>query len=892
MKIKSLRLKNFLLIKSGMDKDEIFLDFSSLPYLITLLVGQMGSGKTTILGHLQPGPSFGTLDDRNQLPDIIEGKNGLKEIIYDVDGHEIKCQHTYTWTKDHHAVKSYISKDGVELNPNGNQSSFRELEEIELGINANYLRLIRIGPNVSNLINLSAADRKAFMADLLSNVDIYMIIYKDIVEQVRTIQTQTQLISRKIADVSDTNLDAMRKTTKHLKRDIEDIRDKIRNTDAKISKYSEKNNLILEGRTLDEYIKELSKREKELEKLELKIDTETSNIQEATSEYKDINEVVRALGTHDAEIGNNSRLIMALQDDYTEKVDKKNKLIKDTRAVADTEYIDNLNSTFKEYQETIEAYKSDLAKFDCPYSSTELKSLLADIQSFDSILNDIMVYGFDIIHAVLDAGKGAKATANTMIERLQGRKFKLQKSLNNIQYVRKMEYDVSDELNIPDCCKVFTSCPYFITHPNTVKKSNDDKSFDKQYAEIMAEIDEIDAKMERYMVYPVVYGKIESLRAAFSSPADKLKKIRALNCKSFNYILENSSHTRWYDYDLIIDTMEKCEKREKMYMMQSKLHQIQNELETITSNDVNKLLEETEATIKQIDEDAKAIEELENNTNDIKQEIERLNEILETLTGIERTKKEIERMNAEKKELKSVITSMRDNIDAIKSNKSSITELSLHRSELLSLEAKSTNDFNVMVRRIDEISEAKAEYASLSKKLEALIYVRDAASSKKGIPLFYIKLFLNNCLDTINEMVSMIFGDSLEVLDFDITDKEFNIPYAKDGIRVEDVKYCSQGEKAVVSMALSFALMRNGLLTASTASSIVYNIILLDEIDAPLHKDEREKFLTILAQQIKAVNAEQVFLITHNNCFDGYPVNIILTSDEAIDNKTAVIIRP
>ena len=216
MKIKSLRLKNFLLIKSGMDKDEIFLDFSSLPYLITLLVGQMGSGKTTILGHLQPGPSFGTLDDRNQLPDIIEGKNGLKEIIYDVDGHEIKCQHTYTWTKDHHAVKSYISKDGVELNPNGNQSSFRELEEIELGINANYLRLIRIGPNVSNLINLSAADRKAFMADLLSNVDIYMIIYKDIVEQVRTIQTQTQLISRKIADVSDTNLDAMRKTTKRI----------------------------------------------------------------------------------------------------------------------------------------------------------------------------------------------------------------------------------------------------------------------------------------------------------------------------------------------------------------------------------------------------------------------------------------------------------------------------------------------------------------------------------------------------------------------------------------------------------------------------------------------------------------------------------------------------
>ena len=892
MKIKSLRMKNFLLIKSGMDKDEIYLDFTKLPNPITLLVGQMGSGKTTILGHLQPGPSFGTLDERNQLPDIIEEKDGLKEIIFDVDGHEVKCKHIYTWTKDHHSVKSYISKDGVELNPNGNQSSFRELEEIELGINANYLRLIRIGPNVSNLINLSAADRKSFMAELLSNVDIYMIIYKDIVEQVRTIQTQTQLISRKIADVSDTNLESMRKSIKHLKRNIENIRDQIRENDARASKYNERNKLILQNRTLDEYIKDMEKKERELEKLELKIDTETANIQEATSEYKDINEVVRALGTRDAEISNNARLISALQDDYNDKVDKKNRLIKDTRALADADYIENLNNTFKEYQETIEVYKSNLEKFDCPYSSAELKSLLAEIQSFDSILNDLTSYGYEIIHSVLAAGKGAKATANSMIEKLQGRKFKLQKSLNNIQYVRKMEYDVSDELALPDCCKCFTDCPYFVTHPNTVKKSNDDKSFDKQYTDIMNEIDEIDAKMERYMVYPVVHGKIESLKLAFASPADKLKKIHALNCKNVNYILENSSHSNWYDYDEIINTMEKCEKREKMYSMESKLHQIKSELDSISSNDVNKLIEETEIITKQIDEDAKAIEDLESNTKDIKQDIERLNNILETLTSIDRSKREIERMKDERKELKSLITEMRDNIEAVRSNKDSIRELTLNASELVSLEAKYTAEFNTTVRRVEEITEAKAEYASLSKKLEALIYVRDAASSKKGIPLFYIKLFLNNCLDTINDMVSMMFGDDLEILDFDINDKEFNIPYAKDGIRVEDVKFCSQGERAVVSMALSFALMRNGLLTASATSSVIYNIILLDEIDAPLHKDEREKFLTILAQQIKAVNAEQVFLITHNNCFDGYPVNIILTSDESIDNRVATIIRP
>jgi hypothetical protein len=46
----------------------------------------------------------------------------------------------------------------------------------------------------------------------------------------------------------------------------------------------------------------------------------------------------------------------------------------------------------------------------------------------------------------------------------------------------------------------------------------------------------------------------------------------------------------------------------------------------------------------------------------------------------------------------------------------------------------------------------------------------------------------------------------------------------------------------------------------------------------------------ILAQQMKDINAEQVFLITHNNSFDGYPVNIIMTTPETIDNKETPVL--
>ena len=72
--------------------------------------------------------------------------------------------------------------------------------------------------------------------------------------------------------------------------------------------------------------------------------------------------------------------------------------------------------------------------------------------------------------------------------------------------------------------------------------------------------------------------------------------------------------------------------------------------------------------------------------------------------------------------------------------------------------------------------------------------------------------------------------------------------------------------------------------------SIKYNIPLLDEVDAPIHAVEREKFLLILSEHFKKIHAEQAFIITHNDIFEGYPVNII-TTGEHLDNKYKHVMR-
>ena len=134
MKILELTLVNFLPILAGMGKESITLDLRNSEDLINVFIGKIGSGKTYVLSHLQPFSTVGTLDVRNSDDPIIEGKDGKKIIVYEKDCHEYIIEHLYTWTGKTHSKKSYIEKDGVQLNENGNSSSFKDWIKIESGI--------------------------------------------------------------------------------------------------------------------------------------------------------------------------------------------------------------------------------------------------------------------------------------------------------------------------------------------------------------------------------------------------------------------------------------------------------------------------------------------------------------------------------------------------------------------------------------------------------------------------------------------------------------------------------------------------------------------------------------------------------------------------------------
>lgn len=197
MKITYLKLKNFSSIYTGMKKKSIEIDFSQSQNRIIVLVGKTGSGKTSILSQLNPY-AYPTNDSRSRHTMIMNETEGYKEIHYDDNATIYKIKHFYKNHNDKTTVKSFIEKNGEELNPNGNVTSFKDIIEEELHVTEDYMKLMRIGPNVQTLLKMPSRSRKEFMGELLKEIDVYNTFYKNVSEKVRNVKALMKAVASRM----------------------------------------------------------------------------------------------------------------------------------------------------------------------------------------------------------------------------------------------------------------------------------------------------------------------------------------------------------------------------------------------------------------------------------------------------------------------------------------------------------------------------------------------------------------------------------------------------------------------------------------------------------------------------------------------------------------------
>ena len=722
---------------------------------------------------------------------------------------------------------------------------------------------------------MKAADRKSFMASMLSGAEIYSMLYKKLNEEMRTLNAQMALIVRKITSLSNGNVEDLKNQYHQTMDEIEDFTKEKESIQTSISELEATIKVILNGRSIEAYQAEMNLHKDESEKMKDLISEKENILKELKTSQKSVSDVAKEIGSIESQLKTNEEMKLSLNDSWQKIQENLNKLIEQRMLNSNRDQVDSLRKSYMEVVDQIDSMRQELRDFKCPYNSGMISELMEQINTINILINELSDYDNDSVIQILQKGPDSLKYASRQIEHLNLQKLKLQAKINNFKFLGS--YTPDETLYVPPLCPT-EDCPFYKTHPAIIQSKYDQFKVEKEFQDIQIQINAIDVNIGRFSEYTLIYNKLSILKSLWSPAVNKLSELGVVRTTALTRVLSTLGDQVWYDHNKLMDILEKCKHRELYYTLTEKSSALKAELTNLSRYDSKELEEVIENQQNQSKSILNTLHKLEDDNKKLKEQKESLDKIYLELSSIVEIEKEVEGMKNELVQLVRAYNSMNESLQTIYDKYHNLSDLKasleVTNGRLQNLNAK----FQKIQMTLNDISYAQKDYDALVDKQEALKYIVEAVSSNKGIPLIYIKLFLRDCKDTLNDLISDVFGDSIEVLDFIINENEFRIPYAINGSQVEDIAKASQGQKAIISLALSFALMRQ--------AHSRWNIMLLDEMDGPLYKTDRSKFITILYKQLVAIDADQVFLISHNFTFEGNDVNVIMTTDEHVDKSS------
>lgn len=871
MKITYLKLKNFVNIKAGMKKTEVEIDFSKSKNKLILLCGPNGSGKTSLLSEMHPFANSGNMDVRGDANLIIEGKDGYKEIhIRDKEDNYV-IKHYYIFSKKNKSVKSFISKNGKELNENGNVKSFKESVNEHLGIDHELLKLMRLGSNVTSLINMKSTNRKNFATKLFSDIEVYNSFYKKVSEEYRNIRAILKSTADKINkfNVQDENefdkqlvlteneiqmyeidKDKLQKEVITLENKVLDI--KIEDENIVKRKYFDLEDDLNSANELLELVRDISLSKEEYE---LQYEKNKQNIELQLLEHK--SNIDKAISERDIY--------------YNQKQDLEESL----KRAASSERIKNLKETIEKYKKDIYKLEKELEKRVC-YDKTNLMILKDHCQKTMDYIKDLNIYNdYDIkklMTSIIDN--------DDIMKRLETKNLSnksIYDTLNaEIINIEKMNLDFNIDIDENSCTK---DCPYREFYIQTIGKKNNLNKYIEERNKINIEIVKYEELFNLYNRLLFIKNHILSYEEKCNIPIEYDYSL----CFT-NYII-GKQPVNINILNLAIDDSEKFELLNKY---KRDLESFESEYEVIKSSGLDII--EIENKILDINDIIDSKNKIINNNTERKIELENRLELLSS---------EAESIIKALK-VKDSMNDMLERHEELRTRLCEIQNLKIEKEEYLTRINKDKHELKSIIDFINNLTTKKnqlmfnketymnlvSEYNALKLLFEDADVIKEALNASKGIPLIFLQVYLKNCPIMMNSLLDTIYNGELQIEGFLIDENEFRIPFVKSGIKVPDIVMASQGESSFISIVLSLSLI--------IQSMTKYDIIGLDELDGPLDTKNREEFIKVLYTFIEQVNCEQVFLISHNNMFDNEPIDLILTGDIDVDNfKFAnVVFRP
>lgn len=856
MKILYLKLTNFINIVTAFNTETIEIDFSKSNNNVVLLTGPNGSGKTSILSCLHPFPTNGNMDVRSDNPIIVPRENGYKE-IHISDGDDLYViQHFYTRNSDKHIIKSYIQKNGVELNENGNVTSFKEIVEKELGLEQDYMKLTRLGSNVTNFIDMKRQERKNFTGKIISEADIYLSYHKKIMADKNKVNIQINHTSDLIRRLQVDDLGELKKAQKSLQHQIEDLSAKIEKVNSELSVLQYQLNDCGDIPEMRERIQEKEKELKHIQKalaraseIKISISTLKSMIEEAKIA------ILKAKSSLDTNIITRTGILNQL-DSIANEIDS---IRREIARIEDDQNVKDMEANIELLRETIRkrAKESGIAGYVRPCSKAEMEDL---IKMLDKCM-DILLSTYELGKEPIQKAVSFFHTKTDIEKYTRENKEKIKR--NRMQSLCEQVYaEISKDIGLlgPDC-KNPSGCRVY--------------DFYQRIYEYATQAPDKVIEDETFLAYTkMAYNNIQTVLKYLRDYHDIFEKMPECIKDQFmmSTVLTHICNMEWiYDKDIIFhelglitdDELQDAD-LEELSRQKSMLAQYKKANSNIEyfQNKLEELINSRTTLMGQLDEVKETINSL---NREIAEKEASVSDYEDMVVAMEHE----DEVETEFNDLKSKLTLASQLSLQIREKTSVLNDLQFRKNKMS--KTHQDNEF-----RIENYKRYKKDLDELSSKFTDLEYLARALSSREGIPLIFIQAYLKDIKDIANQLLDVVYDGDLHLEDFEITADEFGIPYSTKGTTVKDVIYASQGERSFISLALSFAL------TYKSISK--YNIMLLDEIDATLDISNREKFLHVLEMQIDMIHAEQVFVISHNDMFNAYPVDIVDTRNRTSSN--------
>lgn len=827
MYLSKIKLVNFVGIYIGQKCETIEIDMDN-QYPLTLIRSPNGKGKSVLISALSsPFAYDGGIDNRSNTNIIRTGYLGEKEMTY-VDGNDVYYIHHYYKPNQHgsHSVKSYICKNGVEMNPNGNVSSFEQIINSVFGINDKDLMLLRLGTNSTSFTSLSSMDRKKYLSRIIGDIDIYMQMFTMIQYDIRVNRTMISNYSDEMAKLKIDSIEETSKRNEKRRKRSEQLLMDIGRLDA------EKKIIINNDTDIDELISEKVSIEKKM--------TFASTIDDSIKKVD-----VSTLRERRKKVDTDKNATQIRINELKSTIDSNNRSIEFAKIdLQNTMIDDTLSDKIASLQKEIDTLEAQYKKFKPKMSSKEYSNIYQHINTIITLMTVIIGYENTIVDMMLkiysdqtDIDQWVDKSLSTIVDP--------NSKLSMCQHMKRL---IGDGYCIPDCSDV--NCVYRKIGEMINTNENDDEMTVDFIQSVRKSLATFNRMIQvQSQVIPYLPKQLQDIISQ-----DNLKQLTREG-KLFSMELFDNYKLMLYGYESYQQKLEQMRSYREQESSKQRLIIMKGEAEkriNTLSESNRTLTTKLSSAISDMDKISKQLEELD---VQIGKKLE-YDAVKDMLTSYSKRLIEIDKTIDETNQNRSKLSIIREKMDMYNNELSELQQMISETDTAISLYQKYESE-------IDRLNKLIVEQNKI---------LRNVSVKERGIPILYMKTFFDKIRIKCNEILDITYDGNLKIGEFDPSSPVFDIPYIKNGTKIKDVKFASQGEQPVINIAISFAM-------SSLIANKKYNILCCDELDSTLDHYKKIKYPEMLNNHIATMGIDQCFVISHSDVFDTIPTNVIDMSD-------------